>query len=235
MIRFAASLSFAGYPAFQREFQRVLRAELTTVRRMQQALSTDDASPEATIAGRELANIRRTFEQLEPAEVRAVAEEVVTAPSVRVVGLRASACLADYLAYQLSQVRPDIRSITSGGADATEVLLGAPDALVIAFAFARYPREAVELVRAARLAGRSVVAVTDAFGSPICDGATRVLVAPASSPTFVDLYAAPFAVAAAIVYDVSRLDERRALAGLARFEGARHRPRCTGRGAAGRR
>jgi DNA-binding MurR/RpiR family transcriptional regulator len=218
VIRFAASLSFSGYPEFQREFQRVLQAELTTVRRLQHALGADDADPEGTIAGRELANIGATFDALDPADVRAVAQLLLAAPALRVVGLRASVCLADYVAYQLAQILPDVRPVTSGGSDAIEQLLATPAAVVVAFAFPRYPRETVELVRAARDAGRAVVAITDGFGSPICDGAERVLLAPVSSPTFVDLYAAPLAVAAAIVYELSRLDETRALAALSEFE-----------------
>jgi DNA-binding MurR/RpiR family transcriptional regulator len=218
VIRFASSLSFSGYPAFQREFQRVLQEELTTVRRLQHAIAEGDPEPEETIAQRELVNVRRTFDQLAPAEVRAVAEAVLAAQSVRVIGLRASACLADYLAYQLSQVLPGVRAITHGGADAVESLVAAPDALVIAFAFPRYPRETVELVRAARDAGCTVVAITDGFGSPIAEGAAHVLLAPTTSPTFVDLSAAPLAVAAAVVYEISRIDEARALAALGEFE-----------------
>ena len=166
VIRFAVSLSFSGYPEFQREFQRVLQAELTMVRRLQHALGADDADPEGTIAGRELANIGATFDALDPADVRAVAQLLLAAPALRVVGLRASVCLADYVAYQLAQILPDVRPVTSGGSDAIEQLLAAPAAVVVAFAFPRYPRETVELVRAARDAGRTVVAITDGFGSP---------------------------------------------------------------------
>jgi DNA-binding MurR/RpiR family transcriptional regulator len=218
VIRFASSLSFAGYPAFQREFQRVLQAELTTVRRLQHAIAEGDGEPEETIVQRELANVRRTFDQLSPDEVRAAAEAVLAAPAVCVVGLRASACLADYLTYQLAQLRRGVRAIRRGGADAVEVLLATPGALVVAFAFPRYPRETLELVRAAREARRTVIAITDSFGSPIGEGAAHVLVAPITSATFVDLFAAPLAIAAAVVHEVSRLDEARALAGLGEFE-----------------
>jgi DNA-binding MurR/RpiR family transcriptional regulator len=218
VIRFAASLSFSGYPEFQREFQRMLRDELTTVRRMQASLSAGDAAPESTIAEHELANIRKSFENLASDDVRAVAEAVLRAGSVRVVGLRASACLAAHLAYQLSQMLPNVEAVTRGGADAQEAISGVDDVLVIAFAFKRYPRETVELVAAARESGLPIVAITDSFRSPICDRPAHVLLAPVSSPTFVDLFAAPLAVASAIAYDVSRLGEQRALEGLERFE-----------------
>jgi DNA-binding MurR/RpiR family transcriptional regulator len=219
VIRFASYLSYQGYPEFQREFQRMVSDELTTVRRLRDAQETPaTASALHPIRDQELQNIRATFENVPSRDIQEVARAVLRASVVFVIGLRASACLAHFFAYQARQIAPDIKLITSGGADGQGLIHRAEKGLVIAFAFPRYPRETVELVDAARGEGLHVVAITDSFKSPLAERAHKMILAPVTSPSFVDLLAAPMAISAAIVNEASNLDHERALKGLAQFE-----------------
>lgn len=219
VIRFAGFLSYSGYPEFQRDFQRMLRSELTTIRRLGRALeqpSADGALDE--VLRHEVDNLRALPARVPHSVVHEVAVLMLHAPVIYVAGLRASACLASYLAYQARVIAPDVVAITTGGADAKERIRGAPDAVLVAFAFPRYPRELIELVDHARECGVTVVGITDGFSSPLRDRADHAVFAPSSSPGVTDLYGAAMAVCAALIHETSRIDHERALAGLTRFE-----------------
>jgi DNA-binding MurR/RpiR family transcriptional regulator len=228
VVRFATSLSYSGYPEFQRQFQRMLADELTTIRRLRDEQAHRPAEPEAPgaiIVEAERANLQRALGQVSAGDIQRVVRLLLAAPVIYVVGLRASACLAAYFSYQMGEIAGGVVPITRGGTDSLQLLEPAPDGVVVAFAFPRYPRETIEIVDAARELGLQVIGITDSFTSPLAERASTVLLAPISSPSFVDLYAAPMALAATLVLEASRADQERALSRLARFESFAQRAR----------
>ena len=63
-----------------------------------------------------------------------------------------------------------------------------------------------------------VVAVTDSFSSPIVRNSVECLFLPRQSRRFVDLFAAPMTISAALLETAAHQDKEAVLKGLKRFE-----------------
>lgn len=221
VIRFATWLSYSGYPEFQDEFKAMLRDELSTVRRLRQSLDQarpHSADPLTAVLEHEFRNLTATRQRIDMGAFNETVDLILGAPVIYSVGLRASTCLASSFAYQAREISPRVVTIAQGGTDALEQLEPVDGGILVAFAFPRYPRETIELVDHARTQNLHVVGVTDSFSSPLSERSDTRLLVPIDGASFVDLYAAPLSVAAALVYAASHADEERALHQLRRFE-----------------
>lgn len=221
VIRFAQSIGYPSYAQFRADFQASVRAQLTTVRRLREAERGGDSWGEDTLRHllrEENLSLQRTADLIDQSAIDRLAGRLLKADPLYVAGARASACLASYLAYQSAEVLPNVSTITSSGADDLSKLRPADHALLIAFAFPRYPRDIVRVVEVAESMGIPIIAVTDSFSSPLVRHATELLVVPYESSSFVDLLAAPMTVAASLLETAARQDEAAVLRGLERFE-----------------
>lgn len=221
VIRFGNAMGYESYADFRRDFQKWINDELTTIHRMRDSL--DRKAGENTLADvvrEEIANLEQTLTGVSVEEVRLVANLMLNAERVYVVGLRASSGLARYLAYEASAVVPGVSAITTGGSDVLTEISSCERGLVVVFGFPRYPQETVEIIDAARRAKLATVAITDSVSSPLVERSDVVLYAHHRSMGPVDLFAGPFAVASAVVLEAARGDQDRSLQNLARFERA---------------
>lgn len=219
VIRFGNALGYESYTDFRRDFQKWVNDELSTIHRMQDSLGKlAGENALVDVVRSEIANLEQTLASVSLEEVQLVANLMLDAERVFVVGLRASTGLARYLAYEASAVVPGVTSVTSGGADVLAEISSCTSGLIVAFGFPRYPRETVEILDAARANKLSTVSITDSFSSPLVERSDLVLLAQRTSLGPVDLFAGPFAVASAIVVEAARTDQDRSLESLARFE-----------------
>jgi len=192
--RFAIALGYDGYPALRdhlritidgnwhvpptdhsngNQYQQALTAEIDNLRLLVADMA-DDALP-VVEAGRVLADSQ----------------------PLPVLGLRAAGALAAAFAYFAAKVHPDVRLLQEGGsilADRLEQAREAGAQAMLAFVLPRYPREAVDALRAARAAGLRVVTVTDSPVSPAAAESDLVLPAAVGSRLVFDLHVAPMAM-----------------------------------------
>jgi len=192
--RFAMALGYDGYPALRdhlrvtldaswhlgnaeqsagNQYQQALNAEIDNLRQLATDVA-DDAVP-VTEAGRVLAASR----------------------PLPVLGLRAAGAVAAAFAYFAAKVHPDVRLLQEGGSVLSDRLDQARDAgagAMLAFVLPRYPREAIDALRAARAAGLQVVTVTDSPVSPAATESDLVLSAAVGSRLVFDLHVAPMAM-----------------------------------------
>src|SRR5689334_8343672 len=192
--RFAMALGYDGYPALRdhlritidgnwhvppidhsngNQYQQALTAEIDNLRQLVADVA-DDAVPVAE-AGQVLADSQ----------------------PLPVLGLRAAGALAAAFAYFAAKVHPDVRLLQEGGSLLTDRLEQAREAgaeAMLAFVLPRYPREAVDALRAARAAGLRVVTVTDSLVSPAAAESDLVLPAAVGSRLVFDLHTAPMAM-----------------------------------------
>ena len=221
VIRFARSIGYPGYAEFRSDFQASVRTQLTTVRRLRESergRGSTDEDVVRQVLREESRNLERIGDIIDQPAFDRLAQRLLRVDPLYVAGVRASACLASYLAYQAAEVLPNVSMITSGSSDNLSKLRPAENALLIAFAFPRYPREIVRIVEIATSVGVPVVAVTDSFSSPVVRNSVECLLLPHQSPRFVDLFAAPITVAAALLETAARQDREAVLSGLERFE-----------------
>ena len=206
VVRFATELGFSGYPRLQKAMQELMRSKLNNVQRVEvtRARMRDDEVLEKVMSY-DMANIRQTLAELDPAVFDAAVEALVGARRVYIFGAGSCRALANFLAYYLKLLLPDVRLISTSGQ--TEILeemfpIGPEDAIV-GITFPRYSARAVKALHFAHSRGARVVAITDSQRSPIADFATYLLLAHSDMATIVDSLVAPLSIINALTVAIS--------------------------------
>ncbi len=215
VVRFATELGFSGYPRLQKAMQELVRSKLTSVQRVEvtRARMRDDEVLE-NVMSYDMANIRQTLAELDPQVFDASVDALVRARRVYIFGAGSCRALANFLAYYLKLLLPDVRLISTSGE--TEILeemfpISVEDA-IIGITFPRYSARAVKALHFAHSRGAQVIAVTDSQRSPIADFATYLLLAHSDMATIVDSLVAPLSVINALTVAISlkRMEANRA-------------------------
>lgn len=198
MVRLARSLGFADYESFRDEFIGSLSQPRASYGAKVENLQADAA------AGR--ASLMRPLETAQIAAVRSASangdvslegfvSRLITANSVRFVGMRSSYAIAFHFAYVYGLLRDNGRLLDERGGVLRDDVerLGRKDALV-AISLAPYTRATLEIASRARERGTSVLAVTDSPVSPIAQLARHVLLCRAGGPSFFNTMVGPLAL-----------------------------------------
>ena len=172
VVRFAAELGFDGYPQLQKAMQELIRSKLTTVQRIEvtRARMADDEVLDNVMAY-DMANIRQTLEELPRDVFYQAVDAIVEARRVYIFGAGSCRALANFLAYYLKLLLPDIHLIyTSSETEILEEMLqiGEQDA-IIGLSFPRYSSKAVKTVHFAHSRQAKIIAITDSVLSPIAE------------------------------------------------------------------
>ena len=166
---------------------------------------------------------RATFDALDLADVRAVAQLLLAGPRC-VWSVCAVLCLADYVAYQLAQILPTF--VPSPVAVWTRSSsCSRRRRVVVAFPFPAIPARRWSWC-APPDAGQSVVAIMDGFGSPTATVPSGCCAARLVTDVRRSVRRSARDCRRDRV-ELSRLDETRALAALKEFERRATRPSCT--------
>lgn len=215
IVRFAKALGFKGYPDFQKEVRRLVRADLKGTERFQ--LSQADASPLDVVLQKEMENLGVLREAFDAQVFRQALKLLRGASEVLVVGARATAPLAQHLWFGLSKlgVRASrALSVTSDTYDQIHRL--DRRACVTVIGFPRYLRELVAVLDFAKSAKLATLTITDSAFSPLRGEVS--LHAPAESASFVAFHSAPLVLINALLHELSLRDRDGTLAALDRFE-----------------
>jgi len=137
-----------------------------------------------------------------------------------ILGLRASAALAEHLGYFARRVLPGVRVLTDGSTAEDGVLQlhadGATALLVLALP--RYPAATVRALRQARAVGLATVVVADTPLVPFAADADVLLVAPVGRGLVFDSHAAAVVLAMSLLDAVAASDPQRTQARLEAHE-----------------
>ena len=206
VVRFAAELGFDGYPQLQKAMQELIRSKLTTVQRIEvtRARMADDEVLDNVMAY-DMANIRQTLEELPRDVFYQAVDAIVEAQRVYIFGAGSCRALANFLAYYLKLLLPDIHLIyTSSETEILEEMLqiGEQDA-IIGLSFPRYSSKAVKTVHFAHSRQAKIIAITDSVLSPIAEYASYLLLAHSDMATIVDSLVAPLSIINALLVAVS--------------------------------
>ena len=214
VVRFATELGFPGYPQLQKAVQKLIRSKLTSVQRVEVSRSRmqDDEVLESVMSY-DMANIRQTLEEMPRDVFDEAVKALVGARHVYVFGAGSCRALAQFAAFYLKLLLPDVRLINTS--NVTEVLeelyaIGEEDALLVV-SFPRYSSRSVKAAHFAHSRHAKVIAVTDSILSPVAELSTSLLLAHSDMPTVVDSLAAPLSVINALLVAISlkRADENR--------------------------
>ena len=206
VVRFAIELGFAGYPEFQHSLQELVRTRLTSFQRMEvtsNLLGGGDILNKVLMS--DIEKIRRTLDEIDREAFSDAVENIVSARNIYIMGVRSSASLAGFLAYNLRMIFDNVKFVqTTSGSEMFEQIMsiGTGD-VMIAISFPRYSTRIINAVDFAKHKGADVIALTDSAMSPIAAPASQLLLAKSDMVSFVDSLSAPLSIINAIVVAVS--------------------------------
>ncbi len=203
IVRFARKLGFDSYTAMQRGAQASLQRQFSLGDKLQQTLNGGEDGPLERSYRRDLENLQRTYERLDAADFALAVRSLAHARRVLVVGLRASAGSAVYLAFALQLVRPRVALVRLALDDVHEQLLDAdPGDALLVVSVAKPARRTLEVVREAKeRRGMTVVAIVSSRVSAIASLADVPLMVSAEG-TF-NSYASVASLSGALVDGVA--------------------------------
>ena len=107
-------------------------------------------------------NLRWTFARLAEADVKAIAQCMLSSRKVWLTGFRSSQSMASYLRLQLFQIKEDVQLFPSQGGTMGEYIasMGPPD-LVVVFGLRRRPARLRSLLGQMVQSGASILYITD--------------------------------------------------------------------------
>ena len=112
VVRFANELGLSGYPQLQGEIRESVRKRLTSVQRI--ALANDRLRGEdipAAVLSADMENIRYTMENLDREAFDRATSAILEAKNIYIIGMRSSACLAEFMNHYLSLVFDNVRLV----------------------------------------------------------------------------------------------------------------------------
>ena len=202
--RLATALGFAGFPEFRAALREAVLAGNAG------GPGADRLAP-ADAVEQERANLETVRRVVGGDRTGEAVRLLAGTTPLGVLGLRASAALAEYFGYFARKVLPDVRVCTDAGRadDAVLELHQQGGAALLAFAMPRYPAGTVAALRLARRLGMATVVVTDTALVPFADDIDVLLTAPVGTGMVFDSHAAAVVLAISLLDAVAGTDPHR--------------------------
>jgi len=199
--RLATALGFAGFPEFRAALRDVVVGSAPAAR----------SRPSVPAVDQEMANLASLKRVLDEDRLGAAVALLAGSTPLGVIGLRASAALAQYFGYFARRVLPAVVVCTDAGTvdDAVLELHQQGAGAVLIFAMPRYPAATVGAIRLARQLGLRTVVVADSALAPFAPEADVLLVAPVGTGLVFDSHAAVVVLAISLLDAIAGTDPGR--------------------------
>ncbi len=189
LTRLAKKLGFSGFDAFRKAFQEdLIPAENFYSEHIHELLdddNTDYRSIVGQIVSESCANAMKMFEVIEHNKLQQAAEAIVNAKAVYACGLRQSYGVATGFVYTLGMLRDGVNVLGDNGLGPAHALaqIGKEDLLVL-IGSTPHTRNTVKMAELAATRKIDVLAITDAYQSPLAINAQYSFVIPSSGSFF---------------------------------------------------
>ncbi len=207
VVRFVMEFGYEGYPEFRRALLEMIRSKLTAVQRIEVTNNLiGDADVLNKILNSDIEKIKTTLDGIDRDAFAAAVKSIVDAKNVYIIGMRASAYLAEFLNYSFRMISDNVRMIqTTSGSETFEQMMSiGEDDVLIAISFPRYSKSTTRSVEYAKSMGADVIALTDSDSAPIAEFADQLLVAQSDMASFADSLVAPMSVINALIVAVAK-------------------------------
>lgn len=210
VVRFARQLGYNGYPDMQKEIRLMIRTKLTAPQRIEVALDRMGGDVLQSVLEADVANIRASLAEIDREEFSKIADEIVNAKRIYVLGVRSSASLASFMSFYLNLISPDVIHVQSATASELfeQIFRIEKGDVLIAICFPRYSTRTLKAIDYAKSRGAAVVGITDSTSSPIAQASDMTLVARSDMASFVDSLVAPLSVINALLVAISMRKEK---------------------------
>ena len=180
----------------------MIRNKLTTVQRIEIASDRMANSDVLTkVLNMDIEKIRRTLEDTSVDEFNKVADAIVGAKHIYILGVRSSASLASFISFYFYKIFDNVRNIaTSSTSEVFEQIMNIDEGDVfIAITFPRYSKRTIKAAKYAHDKGATVIALTDSHSAPIIEYSDRILLARSDMASFADSLVAPLSLINALI------------------------------------
>jgi DNA-binding MurR/RpiR family transcriptional regulator len=218
--RFLTNLGFSGFSEFKREIARQVLESFSTTQRL--AESAEDLKARGNVFSEilqgDIENIQTLTATISDQLFEQAVNELCSARSIYVLGLRSSYALAFYLTFDLRFFLDRVILIKPGIGDMPEQVLGVTkDDVLVVISFRRYTRESFDIAEIKKRAG-SVIALTNSELSPVAKLADVTLVASTNIPTYIESYTAPMSIINALITAIALRKKDQAISALNKLE-----------------
>jgi DNA-binding MurR/RpiR family transcriptional regulator len=219
IIRFVTTLGFKGYPYFQKEIQRIVRAELKGPDRIR--IGKDPQRKDQTlllnIMNKEIENISHLQETIHEEDLTKAVRAIDSAGEVVIVGTRSTAPLAYHFWFGLSKLGKRVVRVTAITTETYDLISRLDhQALVIVIGFPRYLRELVDLLLFSKEKRIKTLTLTDGVFSHLMGDIS--LFSEAESTSFMAFHGAPMVLINTLIIALSLLNKENTMRELNRFE-----------------
>lgn len=220
VIRFACTLGYSGYPELQAAMQDMVRSKLSTAARLRDACETSKDSPILPeIFHYDMENLRKTYQEISPEAFAQAVDQISSASTIYILGMRSAHCLALFLGFYLEMIGKKVKVVPSGVSSIYEQLSGVKENdLIVGISFPRYTKITIEGIAYAKQMGASVVVITDTILSPLAQWADITLTSESNLGSFIESFAAPLSLINALVTAVGRRQKDQTLEVLEKME-----------------
>lgn len=223
VIRFVRVLGYKGYPEFCEKLQQIIRHEMTMTDYVE--LSAKKPRKGANVLMDIIKAEERNFNELISKYSADTMSHIVhllgKTEKVAVVGLRSSTALADYCSYMfIRALAKEVITVGQGGVHTFDAFLPwvEKEAVVLAFAYPRYPLRTIEIVEYLKKLKWPVVAITNNELSPLVPLADHIIYAPSHSCGFTDSMGAATVIINAIIMEYMNKFPDQSMGSIKRFE-----------------
>ena len=220
VIRFTQDLGFSGYSEFVQYVKGLLRIELTSVERLTKTKKgSKDENTLKRYCDNAIGNLENLLNSISEFELRRIAKTIYNAKQVYVVGYRASATLAYYFGYLLKKIKDNVMIDMNISWETIDLITkSAKPSLMCVFAFPRYPRRTIELVKFAKSYGIKILGISDNPRSPIVTLSDEYVIIDVEGVSFIDPFSHIVTFLSALVHEITFIDSERAKELLAKFD-----------------
>ncbi len=220
VVRYAADLGYRGYPELQAALKESIRSTLTSLQRMELSAASTGGEAFARSMRADMENIKKTLAETDVHIFDLVAEKLISARRIYIIGARSATSLAMFLEFYLTQLFDDVRLVqTVAGGEVFDRMLSVGERdVVIGISFPRYSRRTLDALDFSKKKGAYVVGITDSTHSPLAALADSAVFAHNENDCFVDSLVAPMAVLNALIAAVTAKRPQESVARLTEME-----------------
>jgi DNA-binding MurR/RpiR family transcriptional regulator len=220
VVRYAADLGYKGYPELQAALKESIRSTLTSLQRMELSAASTGGEAFSRSMRADIENIKKTLAETDVHIFDLVAEKLIAARRIYIIGARSATSLAMFLEFYLTQLFDDVRLVqtVAGGEVFDRMLSVGEQDVVIGISFPRYSRRTLDALDFSKKKGAYVVGITDSANSPLAALADSAVFAHNENDCFVDSLVAPMAVLNALIAAVTAKQPEESVERLSEME-----------------
>ena len=189
--RLATALGYKNYEALRNDCrEQISRQQLIFSEKARVLQESDSAEPGQGLfalkqAAAAVDNVNQLSQSIDPQKIEAVANQIVTARRVVLVGFMSSRPFVDYMGYMASMAFDNWQVFGAGveSDSATLAGLGNRD-LAIVISKAPYATRSIEIAKHISNSGATVIGITDKVSSPLCAHCDTSFFVSTDSPQF---------------------------------------------------